>query len=106
MLHFSAPGDNHHFIGASASPEEPVNYEYSPKRQKYAIAPNALCYDSGFYDNYVKTDNAKYFNSITYFTNNQINYDTELFGYQAKFENSLYEKDRVLNSLVVKATCL
>lgn len=92
--------------GASASPEEPVNYEYSPKRQKYAIAPNALCYDSGFYDNYVKTDNAKYFNSITYFTNNQINYDTELFGYQAKFENSLYEKDRVLNSLVVKGDLL
>ncbi len=61
------------------------DYTYSPVRQKYAIAPAAVYTNLDFYKEYVKTDAVWAFNSITYFTENALNYSTEKVDYTQTF---------------------
>ena len=82
------------------------SYEYSPNRQKYAIAPGALYGNQDFYNSYVKTDAVWAFNSITYFTGNTLNYSTEKVGYNASFLRSLQDFDPILENLRKKGDLL
>ena len=83
-----------------------ADYEYSPNRQKYAIAPAALYTNTDFYNSYVKTDAVWAFNSITYFTDNALNYGTEKTDYTATFSKNLADFDPVLESLRKKGDLL
>lgn len=78
------------------------NVIYQPKRQKYAIAPAALYKNADFYNQYVKTDEKWAFNSITYFTWNDLNYSTEKLNYNRDFEWTLYSWDPILEYLRAK----
>lgn len=82
------------------------SYEYSPNRQKYAIAPGALYGNQDFYNSYVKTDAVWALNSITYFTGNALNYSTEKVGYNASFLRSLQDFDPILENLRKKGDLL
>lgn len=81
-------------------------YEYIPNRQKYAIAPGSLYCDPQFFQAYVKTDAVWAFNSITYLTDNELNYSTEKVGYNAVYNKTLESFDPVLDSLRKKGDLL
>ena len=71
------------------------NFEYSPVRQKYAIAPASLYGNGYFYGQYVKTEAVWAFNSITYMTDNALNYGTEKVDYTGSFAKDLTTFDPV-----------
>lgn len=73
--------------------------EYSPKRQKYAIAPAALHKNEIFYNQYVKTDALWAFNSIYYSTDNYLNYNTVKSKYNNSFTKEFSSWDSVIDNL-------
>ncbi|HHY71163.1 MAG TPA: hypothetical protein GX519_05860, partial [Thermoanaerobacterales bacterium] len=75
---------------------------YEPKRQKYAIAPQALYKDANFYNQYVKTEAKWAFNSITYFTDGALNYNTEKLNYNQTFSKDFSLWDPVMGNLCGK----
>ncbi len=88
--------------------EEPAaeSVEYQPVRQRVAIAPAALYQDARFYNQYVKTNETNYFNSISQFTDDNLNFNTVKKNYNAAFTKTLWELDPVLETLRQKQQLL